>query len=141
MVSVSVRHAEPQDAEAVHRILAGPRAAAGTLQLPLQSVEAVRRQFFSDAREGVYHLVACVEGEVVGHLGLEAYARPRRRHAGAGGGGARGGGRGGCARWGRGSGGRLSGAWGWRHTPGRAGGTRARPGWPCATTGRAGVWA
>ena len=82
MVSVSVRHAEPQDAEAVHRILAGPRAAAGTLQLPLQSVEAVRRQFFSDAREGVYHLVACVEGEVVGHLGLEAYTRPRRRHAG-----------------------------------------------------------
>ena len=82
MAGVSVRHAEPQDAEAVHRILAGPRAAAGTLQLPLQPVEAVRRQFFSDAREGVYHLVACVEGEVVGHLGLEAYARPRRRHAG-----------------------------------------------------------
>ena len=83
MVGVSVRHAEPQDAEAVHRILAGPRAAAGTLQLPLQSVEAVRRRFFSDARgEGVYHLVASVEGEVVGHLGLEAYVRPRRRHAG-----------------------------------------------------------
>ncbi|HKH12138.1 MAG TPA: GNAT family N-acetyltransferase, partial [Rubrobacter sp.] len=70
------------DAEAVHRVLAGPRAAAGTLQLPLQPVEAVREQFFSNAREGVYHLVACVEGEVVGHLGLEAFVRPRRRHAG-----------------------------------------------------------
>jgi len=82
MVIVSVRHAEPHDAEAVHRVLAGPRAAAGTLQLPLQPVEAVREQFFSNAREGVYHLVACVEGEVVGHLGLEAFVRPRRRHAG-----------------------------------------------------------
>jgi len=82
MVSVSVRHAEPQDAEAVHRILAGPRAAAGTLQLPLQSVEAVRNRFFSEPHEGLYHLVACVDEEVVGHLGLETFTRPRRRHVG-----------------------------------------------------------
>ena len=79
---VSVRHAEPQDAEAVHRLLAGPRAAAGTLQLPLQSVEAVRNRFFSEPNEGLYHLVACVDEEVVGHLGLETFTRPRRRHVG-----------------------------------------------------------
>ena len=79
---MSVRHAEPDDAEAIHRILWGPRATAGTLQLPLQSVEGVRKRFFSETREGLYHLVACVDEEVVGHLGLEAFTRPRRRHAG-----------------------------------------------------------
>jgi putative acetyltransferase len=79
---VSVRHAEPDDAEAIHRILSGPRATAGTMQLPLQSVEGVRTRFFSETREGLYHLVACVDEEVVGHLGLETFFRPRRRHVG-----------------------------------------------------------
>jgi L-phenylalanine/L-methionine N-acetyltransferase len=82
MENVSVRHAEPDDAQAIHRILCGPRATAGTLQLPLQSVEDVRKRFFSETREGLYHLVACVDGEVVGHLGLETVTRPRRRHVG-----------------------------------------------------------
>src|SRR5918993_3815791 len=80
MANVSVRHAEPDDAQAIHRILCGPQATAGTLQLPLQSVEGVRTRFFSDTREGLYHLVACVDEEVVGHLGLETFIRPRRRH-------------------------------------------------------------
>ena len=49
MANVSVRHAEPDNAaQAVHRILSGPRATAGTLQLPLQSVEDVRTRFFSE---------------------------------------------------------------------------------------------
>ena len=76
-----VRHAEPDDYEAIHRIYLGPRAVAGTLQLPLQAIENVRRRF-SESPEGLYHLVACVEGEVVGHLGLETTPRPRRRHVG-----------------------------------------------------------
>ena len=53
------------------------------MQLPLQSVADVRKRFFSETREGLYHLVACVdEEEVVGHLGLEMFTRPRRRHVG-----------------------------------------------------------
>jgi putative acetyltransferase len=80
-VEIFVRHAEPDDHEAIHRIYGGPRATAGTLQLPLQSVEHVRKRF-SESPEGLYHLVACVEGEVVGHLGLETTPRPRRRHVG-----------------------------------------------------------
>ena len=80
-MEICVRHAEPDDAEAIHRIYGGPRATAGTLQLPLQSVEYARRRF-SQSQEGLYHLVACVEGEVVGHLGLETTPRPRRRHVG-----------------------------------------------------------
>ena len=80
---VSVRHAESGDAEAIHKILSGPQATAGTLQMPLQSVEGVRKRFFSETREGLYDLVACVEEEVVGYLGLETFSRPRRRRVGA----------------------------------------------------------
>ena len=82
MANVSVRHAEPDEAQALHRILWGPRATAGTMQLPLQSVEDVRKRFFSETREGLYHLVGCIDEEVVGHLGLETFTRPRRRHVG-----------------------------------------------------------
>jgi putative acetyltransferase len=82
MPHVSVRHAEPDDYEAMHRIMSGPRAAAGTLQLPLQSAEAWRKRL-AEPTEGLFLLVACVEGEVVGNLGLETSpARPRMRHVG-----------------------------------------------------------
>ena len=42
---IVVRHAEPGDAEALHRILTGPRVVEGTLQLPLRSVEAMRKSY------------------------------------------------------------------------------------------------
>ena len=69
--------------EALHRIMSGPKAAAGTLQLPLQPAEVWRRRL-AEPPEGLFMLVACVEGEVVGSLGLETSPnRPRIRHAGS----------------------------------------------------------
>ena len=83
MPHVSVRHAEPEDYEAMHRIMSGPKAAAGTLQLPLQSKEAWRKRL-AEPSEGLYLLAACVDGEVVGNLGLETSPdRPRMRHVGS----------------------------------------------------------
>lgn len=82
MPHVNVRHAEPGDYEAMHRIMSGPRAAAGTLQLPLQSKEAWRKRL-AEPPEGLFLLAACVDEEVVGNLGLETFPnRPRIRHAG-----------------------------------------------------------
>jgi putative acetyltransferase len=82
-VEITVRHAEPEDYEAMHRIMCGPRVAAGTLQLPLQPAEAWRKRL-AEPPEGLFLLVACVEGEVVGNLGLETSPnRPRIRHAGS----------------------------------------------------------
>jgi putative acetyltransferase len=61
--------------------MSGPRAAAGTLQLPLQPAEVWRRRL-AEPPEGLFMLVACVEGEVVGNLGLHTSPnRPRIRHA------------------------------------------------------------
>jgi putative acetyltransferase len=80
-VEITVRHAEPDDYEALHHIFSGPRVIAGTLQLPFPSVEFWRRRL-AELPEGSYSLVACVDGEVVGELSLMTGANPRTRHAG-----------------------------------------------------------
>jgi L-phenylalanine/L-methionine N-acetyltransferase len=59
-VERTVRHAEPGDYEALHRIVSGRKAAAGTL--PLQSAEAWRKRL-AEPPEGLFMLVACAEGE------------------------------------------------------------------------------
>jgi len=82
-VEITVRHAEPEDYEALHRIFSGPKAVAGTLQLPFPSAETWRRRL-AEPPEGLYSLVACVEGEVVGSIGLETSpTRLRMRHVGS----------------------------------------------------------
>jgi L-phenylalanine/L-methionine N-acetyltransferase len=66
----------------MHRIMSAPRAVAGTLQLPLQSAEAWRKRL-AEPPEGLFLLVACAEGELVGNLGLKTFPiRPRIRHSG-----------------------------------------------------------
>ena len=82
-MEITVRHAEPKDYEALHRIFSGPRAIAGTLQLPLPSAEAWRKRL-AEPPEGLYSLVGCAEGEVVGNLGLHTSpTRWRMRHVGS----------------------------------------------------------
>lgn len=80
-MNVTVRHTEPGDYEALHRIMSGPRAMAGTLQLPFPSAETWRKRL-AELPEGFYSLVACADGEVVGNIGLETSVRPRMRHVG-----------------------------------------------------------
>jgi len=82
-MTVTIRHTEPNDYEAVQRILASPKAVWGTLQLPFPSVEQWRKRL-AEPQEGLFSLVACVENnEVVGQLGLQTFPnRPRRRHVG-----------------------------------------------------------
>lgn len=80
VVEIKVRHVEPEDYREFHRIFSGSRAIAGTLQLPLPSAEAWRKRL-TGPPEGLYSLVACVDGEVVGSLSVETYpSRARRRH-------------------------------------------------------------
>jgi L-phenylalanine/L-methionine N-acetyltransferase len=83
MAQVVVRHAEPEDYNALHRIFSGPRAIAGTLQLPFPRAETWRERL-AETPEGLYSLVACVDDEVVGSLGLETSpTRWRMRHVGS----------------------------------------------------------
>jgi L-phenylalanine/L-methionine N-acetyltransferase len=79
---IVIRRAEPTDAEALHEMFQGPKAIAGTLQLPYPSVEMWRKRIVEFAAED-YFLVASIDGEVVGNLGLHASKSPRRRHVGS----------------------------------------------------------
>jgi len=80
-MNITIRHIEPSDAEAVAKIFTGPKAIWGTLQIPFPSVEMWRKRL-AEPPEGMYGLVACIDGEVVGQLGLHTFPnRPRRRHA------------------------------------------------------------
>lgn len=80
---IVVRRAELRDAEAIHTIFAGPKVIAGTLQLPYPSVEAWRKRL-TELSPNDFLLVATIDSEVVGNLGLhEASKSPRRRHVGS----------------------------------------------------------
>lgn len=77
-----IRHVEPEDYEALHRIMTGPVVQERTLQLPLQSRESWRKKL-AEPPPGLYSLVACVEGEVVGNGTLATTPnRPRMKHVG-----------------------------------------------------------
>ncbi len=71
MEGVTIRHAEVGDAEALHRILTGPRVVEETLRLPYRSAEWSRR-LLERTDEGSHVLSAVVEDEVVGNLDLVA---------------------------------------------------------------------
>jgi hypothetical protein len=43
-MEITVRHAEPEDYRALHRIFSGRRAIAGTLQMPFPQVESWRER-------------------------------------------------------------------------------------------------
>ena len=82
-MGITIRHAKPEDYRALHRIFSGPRAMAGTLQMPFPSAEMWRERL-SEPPEGLYSLVACVEDEVIGEISLHTSpTRWRMRHVGS----------------------------------------------------------
>jgi L-phenylalanine/L-methionine N-acetyltransferase len=82
-MEITVRHTEPEDYKALHRIFSGRRAMAGTLQMPFPRAEMWRERL-AEPLEGSYSLVACVAGEVVGEISLHTSpTRWRMRHVGS----------------------------------------------------------
>lgn len=76
-----IRHATSADFEAVTRIMSGPKAVWGTLQVPFPSPEIWRKRL-AEPERGLTLLVACHQAEPVGMLGLHTRPdQPRRRHS------------------------------------------------------------
>ena len=79
MATITVRAREMRDLEAVTEVMNCPGVVAGTLQLPLRSLEE-RREWFTQRAPGTHSFVAELDGRVVGQLGLHQDRAPRRRH-------------------------------------------------------------
>ena len=79
MPEIVVRHSNKADIPAIKAIYEGRQAAAGTLQLPFASTQLWESRL-ETLPAGVYSLVAVIDGEVLGQLGLEHFQRPRRNH-------------------------------------------------------------
>ncbi len=78
-MDISIRKAEPSDAEAIWKCYTAPQAVRNTLQLPYRSLESVR-ELLNKSGEIDHILVAVVDGDVVGVIGLHASSRPRVNH-------------------------------------------------------------
>jgi putative acetyltransferase len=81
-MNLTIRRTEPNDYEALAKIFTYPKVVWGTLQLPYPSVDAWRKRL-AEPPEGFFSLVACIDTEVVGQVGLHIFPnRARRRHVG-----------------------------------------------------------
>jgi L-phenylalanine/L-methionine N-acetyltransferase len=81
-MEIEIRHVEPDDYKAIQQIHAQPKVVWGTLQLPFPSAEMWKKRL-TEKPDSLYSLVACVENEIVGFLGLWIDSHsPGRRHIG-----------------------------------------------------------
>ena len=78
MSDIVIRHAEPKDIDAIRQIHAQPEVYYNTLQVPHPS-DHMWQERLAD-RPGIKQLVACIDGDVVGHLTIDVQQRPRRSH-------------------------------------------------------------
>ncbi|WP_416821571.1 N-acetyltransferase [Cronobacter sakazakii] len=79
MNEIVVRHAEAENAPATQQIHTMSEVIYNTLQIPHPSL-AMWRERLGAPQPGRRQLVACMDGEVVGHLALTVEQNPRRSH-------------------------------------------------------------
>ena len=80
-MDITIRKAELTDAEAIWKCYTAPMVVRHTLQMPYRSLESVR-ELLTKSGEGDHILVAVIDGEVVGVIGLHTSSRPRVNHKG-----------------------------------------------------------
>jgi len=80
-MKITIRHLNPEDSEAVHKIFLSEKVIWGTMRLPYDSFENTQRRL--ESGKGTIRLVAELLGEVVGFAELITYPNlPRHRHVG-----------------------------------------------------------
>jgi L-phenylalanine/L-methionine N-acetyltransferase len=80
-MEIAIRKAGPSDAEAIWKCYTAPLVVHNTLQMPYRSLESVREQL-TKSGEGDHILVAVIDGEVIGVIGLHTSSRPLVNHKG-----------------------------------------------------------
>ncbi|MGI4858068.1 MAG: GNAT family N-acetyltransferase [Janthinobacterium lividum] len=79
MRDILIRHSKSTDVDAITKIYEGREAYSGTLQLPFPS-GATWEKRIGTVPQGSHSLVAELDGEVVGQIGVDAMQNPRRKH-------------------------------------------------------------
>ncbi len=78
-MEIIIRHSEKEDIPGIKTILEQPSCINNTMQLPFQTIESVEKRFGS-MPDDLFSLVAIVEEQVVGQVGLKTLPMPRRKH-------------------------------------------------------------
>ena len=68
-----------KDIKSIHEIFSDTNAYSGTLQLPFPSLSLWESRL-ENIPQGIYYLVAEIDNEVVGQIGLHIEQNPRRKH-------------------------------------------------------------
>ena len=76
---ITIRHSEKKDIQAIQALFTDSSVYSETLQLPFPSL-AMWEARMETRPPGFYSLVAEVDGEVVGNIGLHVEQNPRRQH-------------------------------------------------------------
>lgn len=79
MKQIVVRHAEIDDAQALHEIYSQPGLVSDTLHIPHPALKLFTDRL-SSLKTGSRNLVACIDDKVVGQLMLTVEQSPRRSH-------------------------------------------------------------
>ncbi|MBU2713813.1 GNAT family N-acetyltransferase [Zooshikella harenae] len=75
-MEITIRHSEPADIKAIKTIYEQPSCVSGTLQ----PSEALWEKRLTQPDNGIYSLVAEIDGEITGQLGLKINPSPRRKY-------------------------------------------------------------
>ncbi len=76
---VIIRHSEPQDIAAIHKLFHQASCYGQTLQAPFPSLE-LWQQRLGDLPDNTHSLVAIVDDKLVAQLSIEVFTNPRRKH-------------------------------------------------------------
>ena len=78
-MEVIIRHTEPSDFEGVQSLYTQPACYSGTLQLPYPSLSNWQARLANMGKDH-YNLVALVDNQIVGQIGMMIMDSPRRKH-------------------------------------------------------------
>lgn len=78
-LALKIRHSENDDIEAIHRLYCQSSCYSQTLQTPFPPLSRWQKRL-EDLPDNQHSLVAIRDGRLVGQIGMEVFANPRRRH-------------------------------------------------------------
>jgi putative acetyltransferase len=79
-MEIIIRQCEKTDIKSVQQLYEQPSSFPSTTELPYRTTDKWLKQF-EDRPDNFYSLVAELDGQVVGEIGMLSFTAPRRKHA------------------------------------------------------------